>query len=66
METHKRSILKSITFRIIATIITLLLVWFFTKDIVLSGSIAILEFLLKIVFYYFHERVWAGISWGMT
>jgi uncharacterized membrane protein len=66
METHKRSIVKSITFRIIATIITMLLVWIFTKDIVLSGSIGILEVILKLIAYYLHERAWSIISWGAT
>jgi uncharacterized membrane protein len=66
METRKRSIVKSITFRIIATIITMLLVWIFTKDIVLSSSIGILEVILKLIAYYLHERAWSFISWGTT
>ena len=66
METRKRSIIKSITFRMLATFITMLLVWIFTKDLTLSGSIAILEVILKLIAYYAHERVWISISWGMT
>ena len=65
METHKRSIVKSISFRIIATITTLVVVWFFTKDLAVSGGVAIVENLVKMLFYYFHERAWTKISWGI-
>jgi len=65
METRKRSIIKSITFRIIATITTLVVVWLFTKDLAISGGVAILENLIKMIFYYFHERAWTSISWGI-
>ena len=65
METHKRSIVKSITFRIIATITTLVVVWFFTKDIAISAGLTITENLLKMILYYFHERAWTGVAWGI-
>ena len=65
METHKRSIVKSITFRIIATIITFVVVYLFTKDPFISTGVTILENLIKMVFYYFHERVWNNICWGL-
>lgn len=65
METHKRSIVKSITFRIIAIIITFFVVWIFTKDPFLSGGITLLENLIKMIVYYFHERIWNNISWGL-
>ena len=66
METHKRSIVKSITFRILATVITMLLVWIFTKDLTLATSVGVLEVILKLIAYYFHERAWGYISWGMA
>ena len=66
METHKRSIVKSITFRILATVITMVLVWIFTKDLTLATSVGLLEVVLKLIAYYFHERAWGCISWGMT
>jgi len=66
METHKRSIVKSITFRIIATILTFIVVWAFTRDIVTSGAVTIVENLIKMIAYYFHERAWLKITWGIT
>ena len=32
--------------------------------VALAGSIAALEFLTKIAWYYAHERAWASIAWG--
>ncbi len=50
-ETHTRSVLKAIS-------------WFFTGRVEIAGSIAALEILTKIAWYYLHERVWAAIPWG--
>ena len=66
METHKRSISKAITFRIIATIITLIVVWAFTRNIAISAGVTITENLIKMIAYYFHERAWTNISWGIA
>jgi len=65
METRKRSIVKSITFRIIATLLTFIVVWIFTKDIVVSSGVTIAENLIKMIAYYFHERAWIKIKWGL-
>ena len=66
METRKRSIVKSITFRIIATIITLIVVWVFTRNIAISAGVTITENLIKMMAYYFHERAWTNIPWGIA
>jgi len=66
MESHKRSIVKSVTFRIIATITTFVVVYLFTNDPFISTGVSIMENLIKMVFYYFHERAWTKISWGLT
>ena len=66
METHKRSIVKSITFRIIATIITFVVVWAFTKDPYISTGVSIAENLVKMLAYYIHERAWQKSTWGVV
>jgi len=66
METRKRSIVKSITFRIIATIITLIVVWAFTRNIVISAGVTITENLIKMIAYYIHERTWQKFTWGIV
>jgi uncharacterized membrane protein len=38
--------------------------WFMTGRVEIAGSIAGLEIITKIAWYYLHERIWAAISWG--
>ena len=39
-------------------------VWGAKEQHYVAGSIAGLEIITKIFWYYFHERVWAAIPWG--
>ncbi|MBU4284952.1 DUF2061 domain-containing protein [Patescibacteria group bacterium] len=64
MPTKKRSIAKTVTFRIIATISTMFLVWIFTDSISLAGAIGGIDLLVKTILYYFHERAWSRVVWG--
>ncbi len=64
MESHKRSIIKAVTWRIFATSITMLVVYAFTKEIVLSASIGLVDTAIKIFAYYSHERLWERIGFG--
>lgn len=62
-ESHARSLLKGIVWRIIATLDTILLVLVFTclydrcstED---AFTIATIDFIIKLVIYYIHERLW--------
>ena len=64
VETHARSVVKAISWRIVATLTTVLLVFVFTRSFVISLGVGALEFLLKILVYYLHERVWNMIQYG--
>ncbi len=64
METHGRSLIKSITFRIMASFVTIILVLTFTGNLVASFSVGSLEFVLKTIIYYFHERLWNTSQYG--
>lgn len=64
IESHKRSIIKAITWRILATFVTMIVVYVFTKEIVLSLEVGGIALGIKLIVYYFHERVWGKISWG--
>jgi adenylylsulfate kinase len=64
METHTRSIAKAISWRIIATLTTTLLVFIFTGNLIVSGGVGLTEFLSKILIYYAHERVWNASNFG--
>lgn len=63
-ESHLRSILKAITWRLIATLTTFLLAYLVfsnsdCEDVLEKSSIvAGLELVIKLVIYYLHERAW--------
>ena len=63
-ESHKRTVAKTISWRIIATIITALLVFVFTGNFTIAVEVGALEAVLKLLFYYLHERGWSHIAWG--
>ena len=60
-----KSIAKAISWRIIASLTTMSLVFIFTGELVLSLSIGFFEIILKMLFYYAHERVWDKTKWGI-
>lgn len=59
-----RSIFKTISWRVIATLTTTSLVYFFTGQLHLAVEVGLLEVSLKLIFYYLHERGWETIAWG--
>jgi adenylylsulfate kinase len=63
-ETTFRSIIKTITWRLWATAITILLVWLFTRKLELAFSIGGLEVTSKLIAYFIHERIWDRINIG--
>ncbi len=63
-ETHKRSILKALTWRVLATLVTTIVVYLFTKEVVLALGIGLIDAAIKMFTYYAHERLWDRISFG--
>ena len=63
-ETNGRSLIKTISWRFLATVTTAILVYLFTKDIDVALKIGGIEIFLKLVIYYFHERLWNRITFG--
>ena len=57
-----RSLLKTITWRVVATTDTFLISWLLTGSLAIGGSIASLEILTKMGLYYAHEKAW--FKWG--
>ena len=62
-DTKKRTMAKTITWRITASLTTFLIAWMLTGDILVGASIGSIEAIAKIFLYYFHERIWTNISW---
>lgn len=64
METKKRSITKSIVWRLIATINGVLGALLFTNNFFQSLKIGVFANITGFILYYFHERLWNKIKWG--
>jgi len=64
VETHSRTVMKTVSWRIVATLTTGVIVYIFTGEILLSLGVIGVEGLTKILFYYLHERAWNMIQWG--
>jgi uncharacterized membrane protein len=64
MEKHARTIFKTLSWRILASSTTLLLVYFFTNDVIISAGVCIIEMIVKTLIYYIHERVWDKTNYG--
>ncbi|WP_405576036.1 DUF2061 domain-containing protein [Winogradskyella sp. Asnod2-B02-A] len=58
MKFSKRHFAKTITWRIIGTLDTLLLSWFISNDMSVGLKMGLFELVTKMVLYYVHERVW--------
>tara|TARA_R110000868_G_scaffold70445_5_gene206962 strand:- start:1814 stop:2077 length:264 start_codon:yes stop_codon:yes gene_type:complete len=59
-----RSVAKSVSWRIIGTLDTILISWLITGELSLAFSIGSVELVTKMVLYFFHERFWNSIKWG--
>ncbi len=64
MENHIRSILKSVSFRLVATFATVVSILLITQDVVASFQIGVIDFFGKIALYYYHERLWNMVTLG--
>lgn len=62
MVSRKRHILKTISWRIIGTLDTMILSWIITGNWKFGLAIGGVELLTKMVLYYFHERAWYKFS----
>jgi len=59
---YKRHIAKTITWRVVGTLDTVLLGWLVTGELKYGLAIGGLELITKMVLYFFHERVWYKLS----
>ena len=59
-----RSIVKAISWRLIGTIDTLVVSFFVVENIETATTIAGVDFVTKMILYFFHERIWNTIKWG--
>ncbi len=63
-EHKSRTIFKTMTWRVTATLTTISLVYIFTGRIDTALEVGLIEVFAKMLFYYLHERGWDKIRWG--
>ncbi len=63
-ETLKRSLLKTISWRVIGTLDTVVIAYLITDRVNEALTIGGIELISKMVLYFFHERTWNTIRWG--
>ncbi|MBC2840314.1 DUF2061 domain-containing protein [Robiginitalea sp. SC105] len=59
---RKRHIAKTITWRLVGTVDTILISWVITGNPMTGLKIGVVEVVTKMVLYYFHERLWFRVS----
>jgi uncharacterized membrane protein len=64
LETHKRSVAKAITYRLLGTAVTATVALLVTGQIRTAAAIGVVDTVFKIFGYYVHERVWENIRFG--
>ncbi len=62
--TKLRSLLKTLSWRIVGTLDTMALGWYITGDYLVGLKIGTLELFTKFILYYFHERIWLRSTFG--
>ena len=58
-DSVRKSVMKTMSWRIVATTTTFVISWIVTGSVLAGGAIASIEFWAKLALYYAHERAWA-------
>lgn len=61
---HARSLVKAISWRFFGNLISFLIIYGLTHNGKLALAASGIELVVKIVLYYYHERVWNKVKWG--
>jgi uncharacterized membrane protein len=64
MSSKKRSLAKSLTWRIIAVVSTFVVGYVMSGSLAFAASLSVVSNLINFVLYYLHERVWLKVNWG--
>ena len=59
---HKRHLLKAVTWRVLGTLDTIFISWIVTHSFNIGIKIGLFELVTKTILYYLHERMWYSFS----
>lgn len=63
-ETHKRTLVKSVIFRVVVVTSDTTVIYLLTHKVTLTFGLTVATNLASMTLYYIYERIWNGISWG--
>ena len=64
-DSQKRHIAKTVSWRVIGTLDTMILAWIISGDPVTGLQIGLAEVVTKMILYYLHERTWYKSNFGL-
>jgi len=64
MELRKRSLFKTLSWRLFSFCLTICIIYAYTKNIKQAVGVGAGIDLVKMILYYFHERVWNKVQYG--
>jgi uncharacterized membrane protein len=64
LELRRRSLVKALSWRVLAAIITGCVVMAMTGKLKFAAEIGLIDTLVKLVIYFVHERTWNKINYG--
>ncbi len=62
VKAERRHIVKTFTWRIIATLTTTIIAWIVTGDPMIGLKVGSIEFIIKMFLYYLHEKAWYKVD----
>lgn len=65
-ETLRRSIVKTVSYRIVILFLDFISIYLFTGKIKIAFGFMIVSNIYTTAGYFFHERIWGNIKWGKT
>jgi len=63
-ETNGRSVAKGISWRVVATMVTAIVVFLYSGELAAAAIVGSIDSAAKILLYWWHERIWQRIPWG--
>jgi adenylylsulfate kinase len=64
MESNTRSLAKAVSYRLLGSVTTGVVVFLWTGKPAISLGVGALDMIAKVGLYFLHERIWNHISFG--
>jgi uncharacterized membrane protein len=64
MDSNKRSLTKTISWRVTGSSATFLIAYLLIGDFAVAGTIGVVQMVSNTILYFVHERAWNKVNWG--